>query len=123
MNGSGIAPKKANSEYFISKKINKIELTSAHSVTIPGSVHAWCSMHEKNLDFLILKKYLRVLKIMLVMGFQSMKLKLNHGKKKNIDLNKIIIAVKFLNNNRSYKFGEIFKNIPMNTLNTISKRK
>ena len=47
VNGSGIAPKKANLEYFIKNKINKIELNSAHSVTIPGSVHAWCSMHEK----------------------------------------------------------------------------
>ena len=53
VNGSGIAPKKANLDYFIHKKINKIELNSAHSVTIPGAVHAWCSMHEKygKLDF------------------------------------------------------------------------
>jgi len=59
VNGSGIAPKKASLDYFIEQNINKIELTSPHSVTIPGAVHAWCSMHEKygKLDLeLVLKK-------------------------------------------------------------------
>ena len=53
VNGSGIAPKKINLQYFIDNNIRKIELTSPHSVTIPGAVHAWCSMHEKygKLDF------------------------------------------------------------------------
>ena len=42
-----------------------------------------------------------------------------HRLKQNNNSSKI-----FLNNNRSYKFGEIFKNIPLaNTLNTISKKK
>ena len=47
VNGSGYAPKKANLEYFKNQKINKIDLLSPHSVTIPGSVHAWYSMHKK----------------------------------------------------------------------------
>ena len=47
VNGSGMAPKKANLEYFFDNKISEIDLTSPHSVTIPGSVHAWCSMHAK----------------------------------------------------------------------------
>ena len=44
VNGSGIAPKKANLEYYKDNKISNIGLTSPHSVTIPGSVHAWCSI-------------------------------------------------------------------------------
>ena len=53
VNGSGITPQKANMDFFESKKINKISTTSPHSVTIPGAVHAWYSMHQKfgNLDF------------------------------------------------------------------------
>ena len=47
VNGSGKAPRKAELEYFTQRNINKIDLTSPHSVTIPGAVHAWCSMHEK----------------------------------------------------------------------------
>ena len=43
VNGSGIAPLKANLEYFIKNNINKIHTTSPHSVTIPGSVNAWFS--------------------------------------------------------------------------------
>lgn len=53
VNGSGIAPQKANMDFFENKKINKIETTSPHSVTIPGAIHAWHSMHQKygHLDF------------------------------------------------------------------------
>ena len=52
VNGSGVAPKRANFDYYFKNNIKKIGLTSPHSVTIPGSVHAWCSMHKKygNLD-------------------------------------------------------------------------
>ena len=53
INGSGIAPKKLCLEYLEKNHIKKIEITSPHSVTIPGAVHAWHSMHEKfgKLDF------------------------------------------------------------------------
>ena len=53
VNGSGIAPKKANLQFYKDNKIKNIGLTSPHSVTIPGSVHAWCTMHEKfgRIDF------------------------------------------------------------------------
>ena len=58
VNGSGISPKKANLDYFVDNKINKIGLTSPHSVTIPGAVHAWCSMHQKygSLDLEVILK-------------------------------------------------------------------
>ena len=53
VNGSGIAPKRANLQFYKDNKIKNIGLTSPHSVTIPGAVHAWCSMHEKfgRIDF------------------------------------------------------------------------
>jgi len=47
VNGSGISPEKYNIDFFESKKIKQIETTSHHSVTIPGAVHAWYSMHQK----------------------------------------------------------------------------
>ena len=52
-NGSGIAPEKANYDFFKSKSIDKIGLTSAHSVTVPGAVDAWKKIHEDfgKLDF------------------------------------------------------------------------
>ena len=52
-NGSGIAPEKASFEYFKKKKIDKIGLTSPHSVTIPGALSAWKKIHNDfgKLDF------------------------------------------------------------------------
>ena len=52
-NGSGIAPQKANYEFFKNKNINKIELLSPHSVTVPGAIHAWKTIHDEHgkLDF------------------------------------------------------------------------
>ena len=52
-NGSGITPEKANYEYFEKKNINKIGLTSPHSVTIPGALDAWKNIHNDfgKLDF------------------------------------------------------------------------
>ena len=45
-NGSGIAPEKAKVDFFIKNKINKIGLDSPHSVTVPGAVHAWSTIHN-----------------------------------------------------------------------------
>jgi Gamma-glutamyltransferase len=56
-NGSGIAPEKANYDFFKSKNIEKIGLTSAHSVTVPGAVDAW-KKFMMILVNLILKNYL-----------------------------------------------------------------
>ena len=52
-NGSGIAPAKANFDYFKEKNIDKIGLTSPHAVTIPGALDAWNSIHNDfgKLDF------------------------------------------------------------------------
>ena len=124
VNGSGIAPQKANLEYFVSKKINKIKLTSAHSVTIPGSVHAWCSMHEK-FGFLDFEEVLKGAENYARNGFPVHEVEAKSWQEKEYRLKQNKNSSKvFLNNNRSYKYGEIFKNIPLaNTLKTISKKK
>ncbi len=124
VNGSGIAPKKANLEYFINNKINQINLTSPHSVTIPGAVHAWCSMHEKfgKLEF---EEVLNGAINYARNGFpvhevEALSWKLNERKlMRNENTRKL-----FLKDNQSYKFGEIFKNVPLsNTLENISKER
>jgi gamma-glutamyltranspeptidase / glutathione hydrolase len=40
-NGSGRAPAAAKAEWYLERKINSVPLTSAHAVSIPGSVDAW----------------------------------------------------------------------------------
>ena len=123
VNGSGIAPKKANLEYFIDKKINNIGLTSPHSVTIPGSVHAWCSMHEKygKLD---LEEILKGAENYARNGFPVHEVEAKSWKEKENELRQNENSkILFLRNNESYKFGEIYKNIPLaNTLNLIGKK-
>ncbi len=123
VNGSGISPKKANLDYFVDNKINKIGLTSPHSVTIPGAVHAWCSMHQKygSLDLEVILKgaenYARN-------GFPVHEVEALAWKEKEMRLKNNKNSSKlFLKNNKSYKFGEVFKNVPLaNTLKLISKK-
>ena len=124
VNGSGIAPQKANLQYFNDKKINKIELTSPHSVTVPGAVHAWCSMHEKygKLDF---EEVLQGAENYARNGFPVHEVEAYAWKGKEEKLKQNDNSKKiFLKNDRSYKFGEIFKNIPLaNTIKFIGKNK
>ena len=123
VNGSGTAPKKANLDFFIKNKIDKIGLTSAHSVTIPGSVHAWCSMHKKygNLE---LEEILKGAENYARNGFPVHEVESLSWQEKEIYLRKNKNSKElFLKNNRSYKFGEKFKNIPLsNTLKLIAKK-
>jgi gamma-glutamyltranspeptidase/glutathione hydrolase len=45
-NSAGRAPKAATPEWFASKKIGRIETTSAHAVTVPGAVDGWIRLLE-----------------------------------------------------------------------------
>jgi len=124
VNGSGIAPKKANLEYYKDNKISNIGLTSPHSVTIPGSVHAWCSMHEKfgklELEQILIgainfaKNGFPIHEVEALAWIENENKLRENKNSKNL----------FLNNNRSYNYGEIFKNIPLaNTLQNIAEHK
>jgi gamma-glutamyltranspeptidase/glutathione hydrolase len=43
-NGSGRAPKAATAEWYLERNMHAIPLTSAHAVSIPGSVDAWTTI-------------------------------------------------------------------------------
>ncbi|MBL4739788.1 MAG: gamma-glutamyltransferase [Sneathiella sp.] len=53
LNGSGRAPSKLTADVLLGQAINEISLTSPHSVTLPGSIDAWITLHEKygSMDF------------------------------------------------------------------------
>ena len=55
LNGSGISPKKINSELLRSKGYKKIPETDISTITLPGAMKAFESIHENfsNLDFKI----------------------------------------------------------------------
>ena len=122
-NGSGIAPEKANYEYFKKNKIDKIGLTSPHSVTIPGALDAWKNIHNDfgKLDFEELfltaidfaKNGFKVTRVVANAWNKSLSKLLENKNSKNV----------FLKNGKSYQFSELRKNIPLgNTLELISKK-
>ena len=122
VNGSGIAPQDANMDFFERKKINNIETTSPHSVTIPGAIHAWYSMHQKfgHLDFqelfITAENYARngfPIHEVVARAWTENKDKLKlHPSSNSI----------FLKNEKPYSFGEIHKNINLaNSLKSIAK--
>ena len=121
--GSGIAPEKAKYEYFEKKTINKIGLTSPHSVTIPGALDAWKNIHNDfgKLDFEELflaainfaKNGFKVTKVVANAWNNSLvKLLENKNSKKLL-----------LNNGKSYQISDVRKNIPLGeTLELICKK-
>ena len=122
VNGSGIAPKKVNLDFFEKNKIKKIINTSPHSVNIPGALHAWHSMHEKygKLDFeelfITAENYARhgyPVHEVVAKDWEE-----NTNKLKLYSTTNSI----FLKNSQSYKVGDIHKNeLLANTLKSISK--
>ena len=122
VNGSGKAPQKSNMDFFESKNINKIETTSPHSVTIPGAIHAWHSMHQKygNLEF---KELFKSAENYARNGFPVHEVVAKHwfANTKKLSNHNITNSI-FLKNGKSYNFGETHKNINLaNTLNAIGK--
>ena len=120
VNGSGKAPQKNNMDFFETNKINKIETTSPHSVTIPGAIHAWHSMHQKygHLDFNELFKsaenYARN-------GFPIHEVVAKHWEINTQKLrhHKVTNSI-FLKDGKPYSFGDTHKNIDLaDTLKTI----
>jgi gamma-glutamyltranspeptidase / glutathione hydrolase len=48
LNGSGRAPAKANVEWYLERQIGQIGTQTAHAVTIPGAVDAWCTLNREH---------------------------------------------------------------------------
>ena len=122
-NGSGIAPEKANYDYFNKNKIDKIGLTSPHSVTVPGALDAWKNIHNDfgKLDFEELflaaidfaKNGFEVTKVVANAWNNSFnKLSENKNSKKLL-----------LNNGKSYQLSQIRKNIPLGETLELIKQK
>ena len=44
--GMGYSPEKASFEWYSDRNITSIEPTSAHAVTVPGAIDAWCRLVE-----------------------------------------------------------------------------
>ena len=121
-NGSGIAPAKANFDYFKEKNIDKIGLTSPHAVTIPGALHAWNSIHNDfgKLDFEeLFHKGIDIAKN----GFKVTKVVANAWSNVFNKLNDNPYSRKhMLKNGKSYQFNEVNKNPALGeTLEKISK--
>ena len=122
VNGSGITPQKNNMDFFETNNLRSIETTSPHSVTIPGAVHAWHSMHQKygKLDFnelfISAENYARN-------GFPIHEVvakswKSNTNKLKNHRVTSSI----FLKNGEPYSWGDTHKNTDLaDTLKAIGK--
>ena len=122
VNGSGISPKKLSLNYLLEKKIKTIETNSPHSVTIPGAVHAWYSMHQKfgSLDFeqlfITAEDYARN-------GYPVHEIT---AKSWNKNINKILNNKNtrkiYSKNNMPFNFSEIHKNVQLaDTLKSIAK--
>ena len=122
-NGSGIAPEKLNYDFFEKNNIDKIGLTSPHSVTIPGALNAWKNIHQDfgKLDFEEL--FLTAIDCA-KNGFKVTKVVANAW---NNNANKLLQDKNskklLLKNEKSYQLSDIRKNIPLgNALELISKK-
>ena len=122
-NGSGIAPEKANYEFFKNNNIDKIGLTSPHSVTVPGAIDAWEKIHSDfgKLDFEQL--FLPAINISRN-GYEVTKVVGNAWEKNTNKLSENSNSKKFmLNEGRAYKIGDLKKNTTLaDTLEVISKK-
>src|ERR1043166_3464200 len=47
LNGSGRAPKAATVEWYAERQISQISTQTAHAVTVPGAIDAWCTLNQE----------------------------------------------------------------------------
>ena len=47
LNGSGRAPEAATVEWYAERQINQIATQTAHAVTVPGAIDAWCTLNQR----------------------------------------------------------------------------
>jgi gamma-glutamyltranspeptidase/glutathione hydrolase len=47
LNGSGRAPAAATLDWYAERRIDQIQTRTAHAVTIPGAVDAWCTLNRE----------------------------------------------------------------------------
>src|ERR1700720_4390435 len=48
LNGSGRAPQAATVEWYAERQINQISTQTAHAVTVPGAIDAWCTLNSEH---------------------------------------------------------------------------
>ena len=48
LNGSGRTPQAANIGWYLERQINQISTQTAHAVTVPGAVDAWCTLNREH---------------------------------------------------------------------------
>src|SRR5262250_2509722 len=48
LNGSGRAPVAATLDWYSDRQIDQINTRTAHAVTIPGAVDAWCTLNHQH---------------------------------------------------------------------------
>ena len=121
VNGSGIAPKEYNIDFFEKQNLNSIGTNSPHSVTVPGAVHAWYSMHQKY-GFLDFKELFKTAETYARFGFPVHEVV---SKSWYENINKLgqhpSTNSIFLKNGLSYSYGETHKNIKLaDTLKAIA---
>jgi gamma-glutamyltranspeptidase/glutathione hydrolase len=47
LNGSGRAPKAATAQWYAERQMHQISTQTAHAVTVPGAVDAWCTLNRE----------------------------------------------------------------------------
>ena len=112
-NGSGISPAKANYEFFKKNNIDKIGLTSPHSVTVPGAINAWKQIHNDfgKLDFEEL--FISAINFS-ENGYKVTKKVAEAWAKNQNKLNKNENTKNlYLKSSLSYKISDTYKNIPL----------
>ena len=122
-NGSGIAPKYCSFEYFQNNNIKSIDLESPHSVTIPGAIDAWSTIHSNHGKLEFRQLFLKAIEYA-YSGFNVTEKVANSWKKEEKKLSRNYNSKKiFLNDGSSYNFTSQYRNeLLAKTLEIISNK-